>query len=259
MSAKEAFRPYIARNHFFRDMVFDFHIENETAAEWYGTSNRQTPERDWCFDHIKPGWTIIDCGAHHGMMTVFFSRCVGSTGSVIAYEPLPANAAIIEKNIALNHCVNVAIRPVGVGDRAGRFSIVYNATNTVVLSESMQYCDQSIEIVRLDDDLPADFHVDFIKIDVEGFEVRALHGMSTLLKQRPFVDLEVHNFLFAERSESLRIIRDLLEPLNYKFQLQPRPNDQPLTQTEELDTAFLASCDNPHLYCVPSERVVPVP
>lgn len=233
-------------------MIFDFYIENETAAAWYGLSNRQTPERDWCFDQIKRGWTIIDCGAHHGMMTVFFSRCIGSAGRVIAYEALPSNAAVIAKNVSLNHCTNVTVRPVGVGDRAGKFWVDYNASNTVVLEDAKYNDGRQVEIVRLDDDLSVNLHVNFIKIDVEGYELEALRGMCRILRQRPFLDLEIHNFLFRDRSASLRAIRETLAPLGYNFQILPEPSDQPSALIEEFDAAYLAQFDNPHLFCLPS-------
>jgi hypothetical protein len=59
--AKPSFGPYIVRNCFVRDVVYDFHIENETAHRWYGqTADQYLPERGWCLDHLKPGLTVID-------------------------------------------------------------------------------------------------------------------------------------------------------------------------------------------------------
>ena len=94
----EAFQPYIARNRVLEPYTFDFHIEDETGKLWYdGSPNQWMPERQWCLDHIQAGFNILDCGAHHGMMTVLFAKKTGPAGRVIAWEALPTNAHVVEK------------------------------------------------------------------------------------------------------------------------------------------------------------------
>ncbi len=87
-----AILPYVAKGRHIFDYQFDFHIVNEAARSWYdGSANQYMPERDWCWKHIHPGMTIVDCGAHHGMMSLIFSKATGAQGKVIAYEALPSN------------------------------------------------------------------------------------------------------------------------------------------------------------------------
>jgi FkbM family methyltransferase len=68
---------------------------------------------------IKPEAVIIDCGAHHGACTILFSRWVGDDGKVISLEPMPANVAIIRKNIELNGLKNVTLLERAVGSNQG--------------------------------------------------------------------------------------------------------------------------------------------
>src|SRR5581483_7494883 len=123
----------------------------------------------------RPGSTVVDCGAHHGMMTVLFSKAVGPQGRVIAYEVLPENASVIRQNAVLNRCDNVTVRPVGIGAAPGSLTVTENASNTVVLGDAASG-ERIVEIVRLDDDLPAALNIDFIKVDVEGHDLEALQG-----------------------------------------------------------------------------------
>jgi FkbM family methyltransferase len=244
------FEPYIARGRIFQDECFDFLIADDTAKAWYdGSTEQYMPERAWCREHVKPNDTVVDCGAHHGLMTVLFARWVGPRGAVIAYEALPANAHVVEQNARLNGLANVAVRPVGVGEKAGRVEAAVNAGNVVVGGLDGA---EHIEIVQLDDDLPPGTVVNFLKIDVEGSDLRALRGARRLLRQHPVVDLEIHNFLFADRRRSLASIETILSPVHSTYDVLGEVLSQDLRHFDgPLDLEWLASFENPHLFCTP--------
>lgn len=252
------FTPYIARDRHYRDFRFDFHIANETGQSWYdGSPNQWMMEREWCLDQLRPGMTVVDCGAHHGMMSVLFAHAVGAQGVVHAYEALPSNADVIELNAALNRMPQIHAHPVGVGDRNASFRIEHNASNTVVMGDAGGAgtpASELVSIVRLDDHLPAATRVDFIKIDVEGHDLQALRGMSRVLAQRPIIDLELHNFLFADRRTTLAEILAILHPLGYDWSLlgDIGGNIEHVGATLDLDR--IATFDNPHLFGLPQAK-----
>ena len=66
---------------------------------------------------LRPGDCFIDVGANIGYLTLAGARAVGPTGSVIAFEPLPAARAWLERNVALNDGLRVSIRGEAVCDR----------------------------------------------------------------------------------------------------------------------------------------------
>jgi FkbM family methyltransferase len=249
------FRPYVAKDRFFGDFRFDFLIENETGQSWYdGSPNQWMPERAWCVSQLRPGMTVVDCGAHHGMLSVIFANAVGSAGRVIAYEALPGNAAVAQQNAKLNHLSNIAVRPVGIGDAPASVPVLFNASNTVVMQGHEAPAgtnSQVIQIVRLDDDLDPAIHVDFIKIDVEGHELSALRGMRRVLAQRPIIDLELHNFIFGAKLSTLRDIFAILDPLQYSWHLLSEIGETPIDIGSRLDVQQLAAFDNPHLFGIP--------
>jgi FkbM family methyltransferase len=157
------FRPYVAPDRRCGSDPFDFLIADPVAKAWYDTSPEQgLPEKLWCRDHIRPGFHAVDCGAHHGMMTVLFSKWVGGAGRVTCYEVITANRDVIRKNLALNKCSNVSIRPFGVGERNETILLDANLGNADVRRVQRT---SKFAVVSLDSDL-AGSTVDLLKLDV---------------------------------------------------------------------------------------------
>lgn len=248
------FEPYVARGRVLAPYVFDFHIEDETGKLWYDNSpNQWMPERQWCLNHIREGFTVLDCGAHHGMMTILFAKKTGPTGRVIAWEALPSNALVIEKNARLNNCSNIVVRPVGLGSTRKRVRFIHNLGNIVTVENVPEDSDASdtIDIVALDEDVPKGLTVDFVKIDVEGSDLDVLRGATSILSQRPILDLEVHNFLFKDRIEMLQSIVEILEKGRYSYEVLPEIFSDIVTVEGALDVRWLSQFDNPHVFCMP--------
>jgi len=250
-----AFTPYIAKDRYLFEHRFDFRIANETGKSWYdGSQNQWMAEREWCVKHLKKGMTVVDCGAHHGMLSVIFSKVVGDQGKVFAYEALPSNASVIQENAQINSLRNIIVRPVGVGASNGMVSIISNASNTVVVHGENGTSDaenEKIRIVRLDDDLQKDTKVDFLKIDVEGFDLYALQGMPETLGQAPILDLEIHNFLFKDVEKTLTEILKILAPLRYEWTILGEISGEPVSAGKKLSVQDIIVFNNPHLFGVP--------
>lgn len=75
------------------------------SLDLYGESSRD--EMELLKQIIRPGDTVVDVGAFYGSMTVFFSRIVGSKGTVYAFEPQRVVHQILCANVALNELANV--------------------------------------------------------------------------------------------------------------------------------------------------------
>ncbi|HEY2805135.1 MAG TPA: FkbM family methyltransferase [Gemmatimonadales bacterium] len=136
---------------------------------------------------LAPGMTVIDGGANQGVWTLHTSRLVGPTGRVIAFEPITTNFAALEHHVRLNQLGNVTLvrkalwsgaatlefgRPDDHADNAGTWGAGVARTRD----------HETIEAVAFDD-LGVAGSVDFIKLDVEGSELAALHGMRRTIDQ----------------------------------------------------------------------------
>lgn len=244
------FEPYVAKERKFEEETFDFLIADVTAKSWYdGSPNQFMSERAWCKQHLRKGDNVVDCGAHHGLMSILFALWVGPQGSVTSYEALPSNAGVIEKNARLNQLSNITVRPVGVGDVPERVTVALNAGNVIVQDGLGE---KQIEVVRLDDDLPQGKVFNLVKIDVEGSELRALRGARQLLKKRPIVVLEIHNFLFSNREETIASIFKILSPTFWTYEVLGGILSLEFHQFDgPIDVKWLAGFDNPHVFCIP--------
>jgi FkbM family methyltransferase len=151
--------------------------------------------------HIKPGMTVLDVGANLGLYTYTLSRLVGDAGQVCAFEPEPALFQCLERNCAANGLRNVRLFNAAVGDASGTATISHSPVNS---GDNRVWGDAagtgpSVRIVTLDEALGAT-RPDFIKMDVQGYELKALRGMTRILRDTPRLMVYLEFWPFGLRS-----------------------------------------------------------
>ena len=144
---------------------------------------------DRCFYHIKNRkHTAIDVGGHCGFWSFYLG---GNFKKVYAFEPVEIFRECFKKNIPHG---NVELLPVALGNENGFVSMNVELENTGATHVSSNTNDlDKVELKKLDD---YDFNdVDFIKIDVEGFENQVVLGAKdTLLRNKPIIIIEQKGF-----------------------------------------------------------------
>ena len=151
---------------------------------------------------VQPGWTVVDIGSQVGYMTLLLAQRVGPTGHVFAFEPMPANFAVLRENVALNAYENVTLVQAAVSNVAGQLRLhqldsrALSATASLVAPAVPEAGGIDVATVRLDEAIPpARRPVRFVKIDVEGAEGWVLEGMADILaRDRPILLVEIHPF-----------------------------------------------------------------
>jgi FkbM family methyltransferase len=135
---------------------------------------------------VKPGDVVVDLGAHIGYYTLLFSKLVGPTGRVIAFEPSPDTCAILRRNVANNGLVNVTIENAGAGE-SSHSGVLHVGENRLDYHTGGEAGGNTvpIEVVALDAYFPEGATVDFVKMDIQGAEPAALRGMERLLARSP--------------------------------------------------------------------------
>ena len=162
---------------------------------------------------VQPGWRVADIGAQVGYMTLLLARQVGPTGQVFAFEPMPANFAVLSENLALNGCAHVHAERLAVAAQSGpaRLNLLDDQplSATASLVETGAGAALTVEAVRLDDYLTdKGGRLDFAKLDVEGAEGQVIEGMAaTIDRWRPVLLAEIHG---TSGTDSLALVR-LLE------------------------------------------------
>ncbi|MCE3262050.1 MAG: methyltransferase FkbM [Pseudoduganella sp.] len=151
-----------------------------------------------CF--ARDGGIGLDIGANIGCTAVLFGDLFGQ---VHAFEPSPTTFAYLQANVRRNAGANVTLHNVGLGAEAGVSTITFAPNNRsgAFVSDREKangdHLSETIDISTLDAmaSALALTALDFVKIDVEGFEGHVLRGgQATLQRFRPVVVLELNHW-----------------------------------------------------------------
>lgn len=149
---------------------------------------------------VREGFVALDIGAHIGYYALVLSRLVGTTGRVIAFEPLPPNYKMLEENVRLNGCRQIKTVNQAVLDRTGPLKVTIPGGEPLPGSVSL-FADYGTEPIVVDAVSLDDFlrerkgPVHFLKMDVEGAEGLVLRGArETIGLHHPAMVIEVHHF-----------------------------------------------------------------
>jgi len=152
--------------------------------------------------HLKPGDSAIDVGGHIGFFTMQMAAAVGLEGRVYAFEPLDANASLLERSIAENGFGDrIRFQRAAVGATPGTATLTFpvetlNSGGAYLLREGSAPLTgnqkKNVPLVALDS-LELRRPVRFIKMDVEGAEPQVLRGAARILAEdKPVILSELH-------------------------------------------------------------------
>lgn len=146
----------------------------------------------------RAGQTWLDVGGNIGYFSVLLSSLVGPSGQVHVFEPNPIVAGYIQRSAHLNKAENIHLNQAAVSSDSGDEITLYvpvdaNAadggsgrSSLIPQSDIVRKREVRVPMVALDDYIEQkQLVVDFIKIDVEGFEIEAFKGMSKTLTTHP--------------------------------------------------------------------------
>lgn len=136
---------------------------------------------------VSEGDTVIDVGANLGLYSILVSGWISSSGRIHAFEPNPDMCSLLAENVRLNGLTNIEINSLAVSDNVGEGVLHVNRESALSsMGETKRGSvarDERILITTLDDYVKQ--HnlscVDFLKIDVEGFEGHVLRGARSML------------------------------------------------------------------------------
>jgi len=166
---------------------------------------------------VHSGGVVADVGANVGFFTMLAAQCVGSTGRVLAFEPIEYNYALLEKSVALNGLSNVELFPFALANRSGDVDLIQwerrNSGSFHLLNEERAWEGARYRVpVRRFDDIFHGERLDFVKIDVEGAEGLVLDGMrQSIARFKPTILFEYSPAAIADISR--RSATDLLDDL----------------------------------------------
>jgi len=174
---------------------------------------------------LRPGDVFIDVGANVGWFTMPASTLVGEEGRVHAFEPRADTADYLAKTVVLNELQKqVTVHRFALSDAEGHRLLVWtrNTENPggyfVVDQVPTPEMEAQPVLLRPLDDLRLQ-RVDFMKVDVEGAEMRVFRGaQATLEKCRPVVLSELSPDMLKRGSDvTPEAVFSLFETMGYRI------------------------------------------
>lgn len=149
---------------------------------------------------VRPGDIVLDCGANIGVFTREALNAGAKT--VVAIEPAPENIECLRRNFKTEiDAGRVIVYPKGVWDKDDFLTLHIDDHNSaadsfVIHQKNAHETDQKFALTTIDK-LVAELNlakVDFIKMDIEGAEVKALQGgRQTIAAHHPRMGLSVYH------------------------------------------------------------------
>jgi FkbM family methyltransferase len=185
---------------------------------------------------VRAGMRVLDIGANIGLYSLFLSQLVGKDGSVLAIEPDPELFAALESSCRTNAAVNIELHNVAAAAETGRlwlYRSLLNAGDNRIGSHDRDDTIRRVEARAMTvDELVGGRPVDFIKMDVQGWEGQVLRGMRAVLESNPAIEIlfEFWPFGLKEAGWNPQELLSELESFGLSIQLlddagkQPRAN-----------------------------------
>jgi FkbM family methyltransferase len=148
-----------------------------------GVGRMDASLRDSFGETFGPGDWLIDVGSNIGFVALTGARAVGNGGRVIAFEPNPSLCARFRATLAGNDIHNVEHHELALGDVDGEALLaagVQHGSGTLREGTGVR-----VRVGRADAILPAipPGRRALVKIDVEGYELKVLRGMTRLIER----------------------------------------------------------------------------
>ncbi len=167
----------------------------------------------WLVDRFRgKGGNFIDIGANLGYFSCLLGVLAGPNGCVISVEPEPANLALLRANVAANDPAGIIkIFPVALGAAEGTATLnLYKSSNRGRHSMVAAGSGRKIEVPvkRLDtlatEILRESAIVDFLKIDVEGYEPYVVQGANETMNRVQCMVMEYAPYILKHAGADIR-------------------------------------------------------
>ncbi|MCS7073595.1 MAG: FkbM family methyltransferase [Bacteroidia bacterium] len=192
----------------------------------------QTEPRNQLYSLIQDSMVVFDIGTNIGETLLNFAKR-NPTGTNYGFEPVPYLYERASYNISINPFKSIKLHNLALSNTKETlyFSLPNNHNSGGISMSKQKNSDmKEVQAIPLDDFVTENqiTKVDFIKIDVEGFELNVLLGAKqTLLSQKPKLFIELSNSNLLRQNHSSKQLVEFLTDLGYT--IQHAETNQPIT------------------------------
>lgn len=201
------------------------------SRELYFTGIHEAESTAQYKKELQPGMTIFELGANIGYYALIGAKAIGDTGRVIAFEPSPVNMETFRQNVTLNGLNNrIETYQRGIANINGimKFNVVNKGNMSSFYKRREDGVVEQVETIDVDVttlDAFIEEHpqkIDYMRMDVEGFEYEIFQGMQNVLKSKYAPEgffIEIHSELLNENGHSCREFVENLHAHSYDISI----------------------------------------
>ena len=223
---------------FFANVLFNYFFPIYKFVYFIFKKKQDKLEIELIKKYVKSGDVVLDIGANIGFYSNIISSLVGKDGMVHAFEPDPINFKHLQS--VTKGLKNIKINNLAVADKQGELKL-YTSTLLNVDHRTYKTDDYgksfTVKADTIDNYLDGNRKVDFIKMDIQGAEVYALHGMSKTIDANPQIKIlsEIEPFGLKASGASVDEFYDFIISKNFKIHLIKNNTLVPLTNFKEIE------------------------
>ena len=174
-------------------------FENCYISDFLRKGNIWEPHLHKIFEeYITNNSTVVEAGCHIGTHSIKLSKLAKK---LYCFEPLKVSNALLRENLKLNNCINTTVYDEGVSSKItttkfswvslgnpGASGLENNPMGGFENTISNDH-DYDVNLTTIDSLNLPELH--FIKLDVEGYETKAIEGsLYSIKKHKPIIALE---------------------------------------------------------------------
>lgn len=242
----------------YKDLII-YHC-NKTAASQLLHETFDSDQYSFELQSDKP--FIIDGGANIGIVTLFFKKRYPKS-KIICFEPDPVSFLALQKNMIVNNISNVTLVNVALSDK-DNFANFYGQIhfenpdargNSLIRNWGCKNdTDGIIQVQTTTLSSYLNEEIDFLKLDIEGYEQIVLEEIAHKLHLVKRLSVEVHETTEIKRTNSLKKILKILKKSGYILNVIDRDDRDNLEKLLEAVKDW-ANRSSPKLYVIDAERI----
>lgn len=172
----------------------------------------------------KSGGTFVDVGANLGYFSLLWAAA-NPANRCFAFEASPRNINFLQRNVRQNGFESrIDVIPLAAGKSAGKLRFDPGPPDQTgwggfTLTRAGHAVE--VDVVRVDEMVPADSHIALLKVDIEGADAWAIMGCDRFLKARAVN--EVWYEQYKPRMRALGIPEDAAQDYLRSVGYSPKP------------------------------------